>query len=151
MPQGFLLSGDAETMAAMTPDRVEMLREMVGGFGLSLTVQRPIETPVYAGKEDFLRLADETDLTRRAATMAWNAIVSTHRWGVGNDIEPPLRPVMVQPEGHTEPVADVRAIKARLATLSRYEYGSHVFARAGKSNKAVFTELVARLIETDEQ
>lgn len=87
MPQGFFLSGDAEAMAAMTPDRVEMLRVAAGNLGLTLTVQyddsAPVlhaesePTPVLASRDDLVAFALENGYTEHNARLAWSVLRDT--------------------------------------------------------------------------
>jgi hypothetical protein len=89
IPQGFFLSGDAEVMAAITPDRIEMLREMVGGLGLALTVQHGEATqsdvapelddgPVAITREGFFSFAAQHGYTKARAKWAWSNVAETH-------------------------------------------------------------------------
>src|SRR4051794_10609791 len=81
-PQGLLLTG--EGLADMTPERLAMLGEVVGGLGLQVTVVHSLEglpepaerepEPVPACFQDFLDFAGNHDYTEQHAHDAWSSL-----------------------------------------------------------------------------
>ncbi|WP_280483903.1 hypothetical protein [Nocardia farcinica] len=126
-----LLTG--EGLARMTPERLQMLREMLGGLGLTVTLLSGQEIdlpppspeeeaePVLASREDFLAFAREHGYADMRAFRAWRCAAENEagaRYGK-NDGLPPVRFVGLapRPEYSTDPdrrTLDLRSVHERL-------------------------------------
>ncbi|MDV7219161.1 hypothetical protein [Streptomyces prunicolor] len=156
MPQGFLLSGNAEAMAAMTPDRVARLGEVAGELGLTLTVQysdaaeilpsAEVEyEPALITKEEFIGFAEEIGKPPRSGKRAIAMVGQTSLREV-----PGYAPVSVLGEDGIRRI-DLRAVKARLEP-SRFERSKvWSFTYPFEANLAYLEKLVsARLPDSTE-
>lgn len=118
-PQGLLLTG--EGLSAMTPERLQVLREMAGGLGLSVTVVGDLEAlgieeqepePVPVNLEDCIAFAKEHGYSRARVSKAWMAVDRTI--GKREDPYPPVRPIGPSNVMEYRLVVDLRSVRDRL-------------------------------------
>lgn len=152
--QGYFLSGTPEAMAAMTPERVEMLREMVGGLGLTLTAhyEQHQHQPWFVDRAEFLNISEEAGLNIRVGANVWNSIKTTHTYKDISDHQPPFPPLAKERRYGRKKITevDLRAIAPRLDAF--HAGNEEVWWRGGHPEAVIkfLGKLVAHLSDTEQ-